>query len=1203
MNNEGRVIRLISNIFEDRFMTTTNDGTSSSAAGDIVPFLHRSIDIIGKALGAQSLPLVGALGSKLEGLAGTIKAQLGSYLTPTQLKLAEAGDLNLDLQGTITLDDLPLALGLGGKSLALSLNGNADAQFGYRLTLRGGRDDDGTFFLDTKSSKLSTAVDLDVGALETQGRFGPVAVSAVNQASTSKADPSWLGKRTSAHADIDLVPVAAGGKLTAQTIDDVLSGKTSLSDLISATGSGSGLLSFGLRTAIEAPKDGNTSFKSVPPNFTTDFVAPLQVSFAKNSDQGSSFVTVDPLSFNFENIKLDLGTVLTGLAAPAIATADRILTPFYSVSAFFQKPLITPAAPAIDKKEIWTKPFEAIQRVIAADVAKNIVDNLMKMYDTNADGTVNILESIRGSALLSKKVLDSFDKLYNAASQLPTWSALKPGFDQTKNSLDVYKTTIDTLISALDAADLFFVKLQKFQTFSQAFASIQAQNATYEFRLGDARITSATSSASINVLTESLPGSNANLAQNASSSPVTGYAEIDQLLSSLYDLGFSLPAITDPQNMIGLFFSQEADLLTFEDQLNLKPGPLQLPINLFQIIDLVVPGFSKIVSLLPIETQLQLYAIFSLQANLSFGIDTRGVINAAASGNPASLFDGFYFSTLHDGVNLPELTADLTVGAKGKVEAGIPAFGASLLSDVGIQTKALLDLVTQDASGKLRGNELFSKLGNPLQLFNAQVNANFFADTSAEAHVNLSKLIDLPASIKTWIDSIPGASALFKAVDTVANFLPAWSGEVGFQWTYPLLKWDSTSFNVMAATGPATGWAYIDGRIEDERPALILPPDAGSSYLRIVGENDRGEVFGNYQTKEGLFRGFATGLSLPSELNGLSFFIEDFNDHDQFVASILNADGSWTPILGDQYGITRLSVPGAQELRVHDINNDGIIILEGVFKDDVIRSFAGKPDALKEISMQGSMQNVHARAINEAGDIVGFTIAEDSQASGLLISQNKVILFDFPGAVNTVFNSINNKGQIVGEYVDPATGAMESFLMSGGNFFKLLPDNSEATSVSQISDNGTICFALNKDGQVRDLTLSQFNAFLPVEKSDSADVIYLLYEAVLNRRPDASGFAAWTDAVNQMGLRAIANDFVVSAEFKARTVSETNIDFINTLYVHALGREPEANAVDAWGMFLEQGSSRADLALAIVRSPEMAQVTNIAAMHDYSLLI
>lgn len=832
-------------------------------------------------------------------------------------------------------------------------------------------------------------------------------------------------------------------------------------------------------------------------------------------------------------------------------------------------------------------------------MAKNITDNLLKMFDTNADGIVTVLESIRGSALLSKKILDGFDTLYNAASKLPTWPALKPGFDQTKNSFETYKSTIDTLIVALDAADLFFAKLQKFQTFSQSFAAVQNLNTSYDFLLGDARLVGTKPQPALNALAENSAG----VAQKALPSPVTGYAEIDQLFSSLYDLDFTLPVITDPNNLIGVFFGREADLLKFEDQINLKPGTLQLPIDIFQIIDLVIPGFSKIVSLLPLDVQLQLYAAFSLQANLSFGIDTQGVMNAAATGNPVSLLDGFYFSTLHHGINLPELAADLTVGAKGKAEAGIAAFGASLLTDVGIQTKAFLDLVTQDASGKLRGSELFSKLAHPLQLFSTKVTADFVADTSAEAHVNLSKLFDVPASVKAWIDSIPGASALFKAVETVSNFLPAWSGELGFQWSYPLLKWDSNSLNVMAGSSSATGWAYIDGRIEEQRPAIVLPSDAGSSYLRIVGENDRGEIFGNYQTQDGHFRGFATGLTLPAALTGTSFFIEDFNDCDQFVASILHEDGSWTPIVGDSHGIRPLSVSGAEELRVHDINNEGVVIVEAAFKDGAIRSFLGRPDQLKEITIADAAHDVHARAMNEAGDIVGFAIAEDGHTSGLLIRNDQVSLFDFPGATNTVFNSINNKGQIVGEYVDPKTGAMESFLMSGGNYFKLLPDDSDATAVSRISDNGTISFALNRDGYVRDLALAHYNAFSKVEKSETADAIYLLYHSILDRMPDAAGFAAWTNAADQIGLHTIAATFIESAEFNARATGSSDMDFINSLYAHALGREPEANAVEAWSTYLAQGSSRADLALAIVQSAETARVAGIGPIKDYSLLL
>ena len=1183
------------------------DRESGAAAEAITGFLNGAIDLMAQGLAIQSLPLVGALGPHLRPLAAIIQGQFGSYLTPSQITAAagtpaqnqfmwnaQTGDVRLELQGTAALNDLPLALGLGGRAIGLSLQGTADAHFAYHLILNGGRNADGTFFLDTTASKLSTSVDLDLGAFEAQGRFGPVAVSAVNQASTS---PSFLGQATSAHAVIGLVPFAAGGKITGQTIDDVLGGKIALANLVSATGSGSGLLSFGLKTAIDAAKGQNASFESIPPNFNVDFTAPLQVSFAKSSDPARSFLTVDPLQFNFENMTLDVGTVMTGLAAPAIAAADRVFSPFYSVSAFFQKPMITSVTPEVTRKDIWTKPFEAIQQLVVAEVTKNIVDNLIKLFDMNADGTVSVIESVRGAAFFCKQALDRFDTIYQAAAKLPTWPVLKPGFDEIKASLDIYKNNVSTFITALDVADLFFAKLQKFQTFSRDFSNTQAQGLTQEFHLGDVYLTSPTSLMAASALSGS-----AALPMMAAP-PVTGYTDIDRLLTSMYELGFQLPALTDPKGLISALFGREADLLTFQDQLVLPPVALELPVDLFQLVDLVMPGFSKIVSLLPLQAQIELYAAFAMQANVSLGIDTSGIIKAAATGNPLSTFDGFYVSTLHNGVNLPELLAELTVGAKGNASAGIPAFGVELLTDVGIEANALLDLVANDPSGKLRGSELLSKLAYPSQLFDAQVTADLFVDASAEASVNLSKLTKIPASVKVWIDAIPGAKTLLKAVETVSNFLPTWSGEIGFQWSYPLLKWNSASLYLMAGTNTSEEWAYVDGKIDDARPQIALPNDAGSSYLRIVGENDRGDIFGNYQTKDGAFRGFATGLSLPAELNGRSFFIEDFNDQGQFVASLLNADGSWSPILGDTRGFVQLTVPEAQQLRVHDINDKGEIIIDAMLSDGTTHAYVGPPHALKEIVVDGLPRSVYARAINENGDIAGFIIAEDGHASGLLIAGGQVSVFDFPGAVDTVFNSINNKGQIVGEYIDPDTGTMESFLLSRGSFYKLLPDESDATSVSSIADDGTISFALNSNGEVRDLTLSAYEAFSPVEKSTSADAIYLLYKAILGRVPDAAGFVAWTDAAAHVDMRSIAGEFISSAEFKTKAAGASDAAFIATLYAHALGRAPETGAVDAWSMHLMQGASRADIVLEIVHSAEIKNVTGIATTEKYNLFL
>lgn len=1182
------------------------------ATGDIGTFLNGAIDLVIGGLGLQSLPLVGALGPNIRSLATTLQGQFTTFLTPSQMALGSAstagptqnqfvwnpqtGDARLELFGTLALEDLPLGAGLGSQALGLTLKGTADARFNYHLLLTAGRSTDGTFFIDTKQSKLETNADFALDALEAQGRFGSITVSAVNQASVS---PSSTGKATSASASVEIVPVVTGGKLTKKIIDDVLAGQLKLGDLIGATGSGSGLLSFALKTEMNAPKDQNAIFESVPPNFKTDFSAPLQLSFAKSPDPNGSFLKVDPLQFNFDNMKIDVGSALTGLAAPAVATADKILTPFYRIGEFLNKPLVTSVPLAIDKKEIWIKPFEAIQSIVAATVAKNIVDNVVKIFDKNADQSVSILEAVRGAAGFTQQVLNRFDELYQAASKLSTWSALEPGFNEVKNSLDSYKNAVASFISALDMADVFFTKLLKVQALAKSIAEVNASGLSYEIALGDARITSGTSLQSVNA--QAVGGTLAG--QNGPEVPVIGYKDIDRLLVDMYDLGFQLPVLTDPKSLISMLFGRETDLLTYQDQFNFKPAPLSLPVDLLALTDLVVPGFSKVMSLLPIKAQIELYAAFALEANTALGIDTRGAIAAGTTNSPIDLFDGLYISTLHNGVNRPELIADLFAGAQGKAVAGIPAFGAELRADASFEAQARIDLIAQDPSGKIRAKEIITKIADPFQLFNTQLSADLVAESNAKAFVNLSKITELPNSVQEWLDAIPGAKTLLKAVETASSLIPSWSGELGFQWSRPLLKWNGGAPASLATPAAPRDFAFIDGVIEDLKFQVNIPSDAGGSYFRIVGENDHGQIFGNYQTQAGAFRGFAMGLTLPTALNDRSFIIEDFNDRGQFVASLLREDGNWSPILGDTHSVLPIIIQGAVEARVHDINNRGEIIIDALFSDGKTHAFTGLPDALHEIKIDADIESVYARAINEKGDIAGFATMRDGHASGLLITEGKVQLFDFPGSSETVFNSINNKGQVVGEYIDPVSGAMESFLMSGGSFFKLLPDASDATAVSRIADDGTICFALNENGQVRDLALSNYSAFSAMDKSADADRVYLLYETVLGRAPDPIGFAAWTRAIAQHDSRSVADQFLQSAEFKAAHQTDTDAYFVALLYAHALERAPEAGAVEAWSALLAQGTSRADVAIAIAQSAEAGHVLGITTMQDYRLLL
>ncbi|MER2265082.1 DUF4214 domain-containing protein [Methylobacterium oxalidis] len=102
-----------------------------------------------------------------------------------------------------------------------------------------------------------------------------------------------------------------------------------------------------------------------------------------------------------------------------------------------------------------------------------------------------------------------------------------------------------------------------------------------------------------------------------------------------------------------------------------------------------------------------------------------------------------------------------------------------------------------------------------------------------------------------------------------------------------------------------------------------------------------------------------------------------------------------------------------------------------------------------------------------------------------------------------------------------------------------------------------------------------------------AGEVYALYDAVLGRPSDAGGQEYWTGARNAgLSLLDLANAFVNSAEGELRLGTGDDRSFVQALYRTALGREGEAAGVDSWTAALNQGMSRADVALGFAFSAE-----------------
>ncbi len=108
-----------------------------------------------------------------------------------------------------------------------------------------------------------------------------------------------------------------------------------------------------------------------------------------------------------------------------------------------------------------------------------------------------------------------------------------------------------------------------------------------------------------------------------------------------------------------------------------------------------------------------------------------------------------------------------------------------------------------------------------------------------------------------------------------------------------------------------------------------------------------------------------------------------------------------------------------------------------------------------------------------------------------------------------------------------------------------------------------------------------------VQGQDAAKLTRL-YDAVLDRLPDAEGFFAWKGGLGSGGLTfgGVADELMASAEFRAGHGGLDDAGFVRLLYRNALGRAPDDAGLDGWVGQLGAGAARSAVALAFSESEE-----------------
>ncbi len=117
-----------------------------------------------------------------------------------------------------------------------------------------------------------------------------------------------------------------------------------------------------------------------------------------------------------------------------------------------------------------------------------------------------------------------------------------------------------------------------------------------------------------------------------------------------------------------------------------------------------------------------------------------------------------------------------------------------------------------------------------------------------------------------------------------------------------------------------------------------------------------------------------------------------------------------------------------------------------------------------------------------------------------------------------------------------------------------------------------------------------------LDMSAAQSQVYRLYQATLDREPDAAGLNFYGDQLDAGAtLESITTGFINSPEFQAAYGALNDVDFVTLLYNNVLGRAPDTAGLDFWTGELANGVSRELVVNGFSESAEFQVGTDFAA--------
>jgi len=641
--------------------------------------LDQALTALMDGLNALSLPMVGNLEGKvglgfnkfLDKLIDSIRTapQLTSKKLEKLLTDSIGVDIDVDMtmnsQGlaiTFGIEDqynlysIPLAADFGIPAFGFQTNGAIDGTFDYSAVLAMGIDINNGFYLDTENTTFTanyiTGLSEDFSLT---GGLGYLQLDAVNKPSphtASNGDPvdgltdestgmnaNFTLTLNSPYEDNETRPFTDASKVD---VPKLLS--TDFSDLFEYSFTGNAALSLGVTTSAGG--------SSVIPSFSFDLSSIMPLFDYTNKPDEPEDEPEQPnqqeeeSNIFFDNIELDMGSFVTGFIRPSIAAIDGILKPIY---------------PIINALYADTYVFSKL--------------GIAGVFDDNNDGKASTIELAQFTANLIAKLSPGNPKALELVQSI----------EDTIAFCDTLKGVID-LMGELNS-------MSKDESFTIDFGSYTLPN----FKASSDNPADSTSSKNVDNQAGTLASSQST---SAAASTKTGRgAKLSKAFNDLKDLGFSIPLIENPANIIKLLFGQNVDLFTW-----------QLPdTGLSSSVEKVFPIYGA------------LYGVmrggYGMSTDLSFGFDTAGIQQWSRDGfklqDSYKALDGFYIAT-----GSPQLTFEALM------EAGLGVGGNGIRADItggllGTAEFELLDPggVSGTSDGKLRGSEIAANITTPLNLF------------------------------------------------------------------------------------------------------------------------------------------------------------------------------------------------------------------------------------------------------------------------------------------------------------------------------------------------------------------------------------------------------------------------------------------------------------------------------------------------------